>query len=94
MAKNVAAFCPCPKTLPEAKLKSFGLMALAEEISRQSIHSVSWLLMATLIQIVKRNKLSKKKHKMYSLKEKEAPGNILELSLGFKEVESLKKILS
>lgn len=27
-------FCPHPKNLPEAKLKSFGLMALAEEISR------------------------------------------------------------
>jgi hypothetical protein len=38
----MAAFCPCPKkNLPEAKLKSFGLMVLAEEISRQpSIKSV------------------------------------------------------
>ena len=34
-------FCPCPKYLFEAKLKSFTLMALAEEISRQpSIKSV------------------------------------------------------
>lgn len=30
LMKNVAAFCPCPKILPEAKLKSFGLMALTE----------------------------------------------------------------
>ena len=35
LAKNLAAFFPCPKNLPEAKLKSFGLVALAEEISRQ-----------------------------------------------------------
>ena len=34
LAKSVAFF-PCPKSLPEAKLKSFGTMALAEEISRQ-----------------------------------------------------------
>lgn len=35
LAKNMTAFCPCPKNLPEAKLKSFVLMALAENISRQ-----------------------------------------------------------
>lgn len=33
--KNVAAFCLCPKNLPEATLKSFELISLAEEISRQ-----------------------------------------------------------
>jgi hypothetical protein len=26
-ANNVAAFCPCPKNLPKAKLKSYGLTA-------------------------------------------------------------------
>ena len=26
LSKNVIDFCPCPKNLPEAKLKSFGLM--------------------------------------------------------------------
>ena len=36
LAKNEASFCPCPKNLSEAKLKSFELMALAEETSRQS----------------------------------------------------------
>ena len=35
LVKNVAAFCPCPKSLPEAKVKSFGLIPLAEEISKQ-----------------------------------------------------------
>lgn len=34
LAKNMAAFCPYPKNLPEAKLKSSGLMALAEVIVR------------------------------------------------------------
>ena len=25
LLKNVAAFCPCPKNLPEANLKNFGM---------------------------------------------------------------------
>jgi hypothetical protein len=33
--KNVVVFCTCLKILLEAKLKSLGLMALAEEISKQ-----------------------------------------------------------
>jgi hypothetical protein len=32
LTKNVTAFCPCPKNLPEATLNSFELMALTEEI--------------------------------------------------------------
>ena len=36
LTMNVAAFCPCPKHLPEAKLRKFELMSLAEKISRQS----------------------------------------------------------
>ena len=45
-------FVPCPKIMPEAKLKCFGLMILSEEISRQpDIDSVLWLLLVTHIQI-------------------------------------------
>lgn len=33
--KNVTVFCPGPKSLPEAKLNSYGLAAFAEEISKQ-----------------------------------------------------------
>lgn len=32
LLKNISAFCSCPKSLSEANLKSFGLVALAEEI--------------------------------------------------------------
>ena len=35
LVKKVTAFCPCPKSLPEAKVKSFGLIPLTEEISKQ-----------------------------------------------------------
>lgn len=34
LAKNVPAFCPFLKFLPEAKIKHFGLIALANEISK------------------------------------------------------------
>ena len=37
LAKSVTAFCLCPKNLPETKLKSFGLMLLAEISEQQSI---------------------------------------------------------
>lgn len=33
--KNVTAFYSCPNRLLEAKVKCFGLIALAEEISKQ-----------------------------------------------------------
>ena len=34
IGKDGADFSPCPKVLTEAKLKSFELLTLAEEISR------------------------------------------------------------
>ena len=52
MVKEVVAFYPCPKSLPEAKVKSFGLISLAEEISKQSSKdSVMWILVLTLMKI-------------------------------------------
>lgn len=33
--KNVVAFCTCLKIMPEAKLKTSGFTALAEDISKQ-----------------------------------------------------------
>ena len=45
LVKNVAVFCPCPNNMPEAKLKSFGLMVLAEEISKlPMLHGYYWLV--------------------------------------------------
>lgn len=35
LAKNAAAFCPCPKNLPKAKLISDKLISLVEAISRK-----------------------------------------------------------
>ena len=35
LMKNVAAFCPCLKSWPETNVKSFKLILLTEEISKQ-----------------------------------------------------------
>ena len=52
LVKDMTASCLCPKSLPEAKVKSFGLILLAEEISKQpSIDSFAWLLFLTLMNI-------------------------------------------
>lgn len=57
LTKNMAFFflfffCPCLKNLLGAKLKSYGLILLAEEISRQSNNdSVTWSLGITLMKI-------------------------------------------
>jgi hypothetical protein len=33
LVKNVAAFCPCLKSLPEAKLKRLKLIAMTKKVS-------------------------------------------------------------
>jgi len=35
LGKNVAAFCHCPKSVPEVKVKRFRLIALKKEVSKQ-----------------------------------------------------------
>ena len=37
LVKNVSAFCPCQKSLPEVKVKRFGLILLIEGISKQLV---------------------------------------------------------
>jgi hypothetical protein len=53
---NAPTFCLCPEGLSEARLKSNGLINLAEEISRQpSIQTVVWLLLAAFSQVYSEN---------------------------------------
>ena len=48
----MVTFSPCLKSLPEANMKSFGLIPLAEEISKQpSIDSGVCLPVLTLVKI-------------------------------------------
>ena len=83
--KNVAAVCPCPKSQPEVKMKKFKSIALAKEISKQSIiDSVLWFT------LMKHSKLRKEKYKMYGLRIKAASGSGMELNPVFKEINRLK----
>ena len=61
MVKNVAAFCPCLKSLPEAKVKRFRLIALIKEVSKQL--SIDFVLQFILMKniLIKHSKLRKKK---------------------------------
>jgi hypothetical protein len=49
LAKNLAAFCPCPENLHTEKLKCNGPISLAREILRlHNIDSMAWLLLVCL----------------------------------------------
>jgi hypothetical protein len=80
LVRNVTAFCPCPKSLPEAKVKIFKLITLAKELSKPSLDSVLWFTL-TRIVLIKQSKLRKEKYKMYSSSNKVAPGSRMELIL-------------
>jgi hypothetical protein len=44
LVKNVAAFCPCLKSLPDAKVKRFILIAMTKEVSKKPNRDfVLWL---------------------------------------------------
>lgn len=104
LVKKVTVFFRCPKDLPVtilnrsglmAVLERFGLLALAEEISRwPRSDCVAWLLVAMLIRsILERNKLSKEKYKLYNLRRKRTPGSVVDLSPVLKEIKYLKTSL-
>lgn len=95
--KAVAVFWPCPKNLPEAKLKTNGQISLANEISRQhNIDSVGWILLVTLMQLYNEKeqaKQGKKLKRMYTLRRKRASESIMELSPVLKGIKRLNKHL-
>ena len=65
MVKNVAAFCPCLKSLPESKGKRFILIALTNEVSKKpSKDFVLWLSLMKR-SLNKHSKLRKEKYKIY-----------------------------
>jgi hypothetical protein len=63
--KNVATFCLCLKSLPEAKVKRLRLIELTKEVSKEpSRDFVLWLnLMKRSLN--KHSKLRKEKYKIY-----------------------------
>ena len=52
MARNLDAFCACPKNLPETKLKNNGLIHLMEKFSRQyNVESMIRLVLIMHVQV-------------------------------------------
>jgi hypothetical protein len=87
LVKNVATFCPCLKSLPEAKVKTLRLILLTKEVSETSIIDfVLWIsLMKSILR--KHSKLRKEKYKIYGSSIKGAPGSEMELNPVFKNIK-------
>lgn len=83
LVKNVAAFCPCPKSLPEAKVKRFRLITLTMEVSKKPSFNFALLIASILI---KHSKLRVKKLQNIWFKYSRVPGGRMELNPIFKEI--------
>ena len=61
LEKNMTAFHPCPRFLPEANLKSFGLIEFAEEILKQPrVDCVVWFINDHTMQTYNEKKKAEK----------------------------------
>jgi hypothetical protein len=67
LVMNLATFCHCLKSLPEAKVKRFRLIALTREVSETPI--INFVLWSSLMKNIlnKHSKLRKEKYKIYGL---------------------------
>jgi hypothetical protein len=85
--KNVATFCPCLKSLPEAKVKRLRLISLTKEASEMPI--IDFVFWFSLLKSIlnKCSKLRKEKYKIYGLSSKGAPGSEMELNPVFKDIK-------
>jgi hypothetical protein len=83
-------FNPCPKNLPEAKLKSFELMALGEEISRQPVFPVFYDYLMKIYNEKKQTWQGEVQH-THSLKREGALGNVTKQSSMIKKIKSWEK---
>jgi hypothetical protein len=80
LLKNIDVFCPCPKSLPEAKAKRFIVIISTKEDSKgPSIDSVLCFILMTNIFIKHSSNLRKEKCKLFGSSIKGAPGNGMEL---------------
>ena len=76
--KNVATFCPCLKSLPEAKVKRLRLIALTKEVSKKPSRDFVLWLSLTKRSLNKHSKLRKAKYKIYGSSIKGIPGSEME----------------
>ena len=78
LVKYVATFCPCLKSLPEARVKRLRLFALSKEVSKKpSRDFVLWLSLLKR-NLNKHSKLRKEKYKIYGSSIKGVPGSEME----------------
>ena len=74
---------PCLKSLPEAKVKRLGLIALTKDVSKKpSRDFVLWLSLMKR-SLKKHSKLRKEKYKLYGSSIKGVPGSEMEQNLVF-----------
>ena len=78
LVKNVATFCPCLKSLPEAKVKRLRLIALTKEVSKKPSRDFVLWLSLTKRSLNKHSKLRKAKYKIYGSSIKGIPGSEME----------------
>ncbi len=83
LVKNETTFCPCLKSLPEAKVKRLGLIALTKEVSKKpSRDFVLWLSLMKR-SLNKHRKLRKEKYNIYGSSIKGVPGSEMVQNLVF-----------
>ena len=81
LVKNVATFCPCLKSLREAKVKTLGLIALialTKEVSKKPSRDFVLWLSLTKRSLNKHSQLRKEKYKRYGSSIKGVPGSEME----------------
>ena len=87
MVKNVAAFCPFLKSLPETKVKKLRLIASTKEVLEMpNTDLVLWFTFMNTV-LIKHSKLRKKKYKMYGSSIKRAPESTMKLNSVFKNIK-------
>ena len=78
----MTAFCPCLKSLPEAKVKRFIIIALTKEVSKSPAETL-FLVKSHEEHLNKHSKLRKEKYKVCGSRIKGAPGSEMEPNLVF-----------
>ena len=89
LVKNMATFCPWLKSLPEAKVKRLGLIALialTKEVSKKPSRDIVLWLSLTKRSLNKHSKLRKAKYKIYGSSIKGIPGSEMEQNPVFWEI--------
>ena len=83
LVKNVATFCPCLESLPEAKVKRLRLIASTKKVSKKLSRDFVFWLSLMKRSLNKHSKLRKEKYKLYGSSIKGIPGSEMEQNLVF-----------